>query len=482
MKKTILVILIFIFFVFKSHAEVINDIKVEGNKRISKETIVLFSGIKINQNINDTSLNEIIKNLYSTNFFENISVNFNNGVLIIKVSESPIIQTILFEGIKKQSLIDTLKENLNLKEKNSFADNIFKKDQELITNILRSNGYYFAEVNTKLKTNNNNTIDIIYNVELGDKAYIKSIKFIGDKKIKDRKLRSVILSEEAKFWKIISNKKFLDIKRINLDEKLLKSYYKNKGYFNVSVESSSAQIINDRDFELIYNINAGEKYYFDKLTLNIPDDYPENSFKNINDILINLNGEPYSFKKIEDILDEIDEIAQTKDFEFVNVKYSEETVGNKLNLNINYQVQNCEKTTLPSKSFDLIYGSGILHHLDLSKCLLELNRLLRANGVIIFMEPLGTNPAINLYRKFTPGSRTSDEHPLIPRDFDFIKSTLGSVTVKYYGFFTLIFFMFYKNSKKSIIFKTLTTLDSWIFKIKFFRFLAWSVLIVAKKN
>ena len=57
MKKTILVILIFIFFVFKSHAEVINDIKVEGNKRISKETIVLFSGIKINQNINDTSLN-----------------------------------------------------------------------------------------------------------------------------------------------------------------------------------------------------------------------------------------------------------------------------------------------------------------------------------------------------------------------------------------------------------------------------------------
>ncbi len=334
MKKIILVILISTFFIFKSQADVVNDIKVEGNKRISKETIVLFSGIKVNQNINDTSLNDIIKNLYSTNFFENVSVNYNDGVLIIKVSESAIIQTILFEGIKKQSLIDTLKENLNLKEKNSFADNIFKKDQELITNILRSNGYYFAEVNTKLKNNNNNTIDIIYNVELGDKAYIKSIKFIGDKKIKDRKLRNVILSEEAKFWKIISNKKFLDIKRINLDEKLLKNYYKNKGYFNVSVESSSAKIINDRDFELIYNINAGEKYYFDKLTLNLPDDYPENSFKNINDTLISLNGEPYSFKKIEDILDEIDEIAQTKDFEFVNVKYSEETVGNKLNLNI----------------------------------------------------------------------------------------------------------------------------------------------------
>ena len=153
----------------------------------------------------------------------------------------------------------------------------------------------------------------------------------------------------------------------------------------------------------------------------------------------------------------------------------------RLNLNINYQVQNCEKTTLPSESFDLIYGSGILHHLDLSKCMLEINRLLRINGSIVFMEPLGTNPLINLYRKLTPNSRTADEHPLVPKDFNFIKNTLGTVDIKYYGFMSLIFFMFYRNSKKSIVFKLLTIIDDWIFKIKFFRFLAWSVLIIAKK-
>ncbi len=97
------------------------------------------------------------------------------------------------------------------------------------------------------------------------------------------------------------------------------------------------------------------------------------------------------------------------------------------------------------------------------------------------MEPLGTNPLINLYRKLTPGSRTVDEHPLVFRDFDFIKNTLGVITIKYYGFMSLIFFIFYGNSKKSIVFKMLTVLDSWIFKLKFLRFLAWSVLIVAKK-
>ena len=98
------------------------------------------------------------------------------------------------------------------------------------------------------------------------------------------------------------------------------------------------------------------------------------------------------------------------------------------------------------------------------------------------MEPLGTNPLINLYRKLTPKSRTIDEHPLISKDFDFIKNTFGTITVKYYGFTSLIFFMFYRNSKKSISFKLFSTLDSWIFKIKFLRFLAWSVLIIAKKS
>ena len=95
--------------------------------------------------------------------------------------------------------------------------------------------------------------------------------------------------------------------------------------------------------------------------------------------------------------------------------------NNELNLNIQYQVQNCEKTTLSSNSFDVIYGSGILHHLDITKSIKELKRLLKTNGSLVFMEPLGTNPFINLYRKLTPGSRTIDEHPLVFKDFDFIK-------------------------------------------------------------
>ena len=149
---------------------------------------------------------------------------------------------------------------------------------------------------------------------------------------------------------------------------------------------------------------------------------------------------------------------------------------------VDYRVENCESTKLNSNEYDLIYGAGILHHLDLKKSLNELNRLIGKNGTIIFIEPLGTNPIINLYRKLTPRARSSDEHPLSFGDINFIKDLFDEVDIKYYGFFTLVFLPFYKSTKNSKFFSFLSQIDRIFLKIPLFRFLAWSILIKAKKN
>ena len=78
-----------------------------------------------------------------------------------------------------------------------------------------------------------------------------------------------------------------------------------------------------------------------------------------------------------------------------------------------------------------IRDRGILHHLDFSKCLDEISRILKPDGSMIFVEPLGTNPLINLYRKFTPNSRSIDEHPLIAKDFRTLKEKFKDVEIKY---------------------------------------------------
>ena len=152
------------------------------------------------------------------------------------------------------------------------------------------------------------------------------------------------------------------------------------------------------------------------------------------------------------------------------------------NLQIDYSVDNCEETKFKAEKFDLVFGSGILHHLNLKRSVSEINRILKNNGEMVFLEPLGTNPLINFYRKLTPKARSIDEHPFLKKDFDFIESLFEQVTIKYYGFFTLVFFLFYKNPQKSIIFKIISKLDYYFFKIKYFKRFAWSVLIIAKKN
>ena len=98
---------------------------------------------------------------------------------------------------------------------------------------------------TKVKDNKNNSVDIIYEFDLKERAKIQKINFIGKKIFKDSKLRNLIVSEENKPWKFITANKYLDQNRIDLDKNLLTNYYKSKGYYNVLIKSSTAKVIDN---------------------------------------------------------------------------------------------------------------------------------------------------------------------------------------------------------------------------------------------
>ena len=120
--------------------------------------------------------------------------------------------------------------------------------------------------------------------------------------------------------------------------------------------------------------------------------------------------------------------------------------------------------------------------MNLKKAINEIDRVLKNTGEMVFYEPLGTNPIINFYRKLTPKSRSTDEHPFLEKDFNLIKSLFKNVEIKYYGFFTLVFFLFYRKPENSIFFKMFCKIDRYFFKIKYFKNFAWSIMIIAKKN
>jgi outer membrane protein insertion porin family len=318
-----------------SLADNLKKINIDGNQRITNETIIVFSNIKLDQNINDQVLNKILKSLYETNFFKDVKIKFDNGILNIKVEENPIVQTIKINGIKAKKIKDVILDNLVLKEKQSFIPSTAKNDITLVKNSLKQIGYYFVTVELSEVKNDNNTIDLVYDINLGKKASISSIKFIGDKKIKDRKLRNIITTEEDKFWKFVSNRKYLDQSRLNLDVRLLNNFYKNKGFYSVDIKSTFASFKDKNNFELIFNINAGNKFFFNELSLELPDNYDRQNFNDIQKILDKLQDSLYSLRKIELILKEIDKIIATTQYEFINASIDERIIeDNKLNIKI----------------------------------------------------------------------------------------------------------------------------------------------------
>ena len=340
--KIIKINFFFIFITAVVFADIINNIKVSGNKRISDQTIIVYGDIELNKEYNEIELNDILKNLYETNFFKTININIESTTLNIIIEENPIIESISINGIKKKSLREELLAEVSLKERTSFIETLFLRDINLITNLIKRYGYYFVKIeNSKIYNKELNTVNISYDITLGPKAKIANIEFIGDKKIKDRKLRSLITSEEDKFWKFISNNSYLEEGRIKLDNRLILNYYKNNGYYYASVENSFVEFLDDGTFKLIFNINAGKKYFFNDFNLAMPASYDRDKFTSIISGFSKLKNKPYSPLKLNKVLNQIDKIALLREFQFINSSF-EETVIDKERINISIKLEDSE--------------------------------------------------------------------------------------------------------------------------------------------
>ena len=312
------------------YSEIVNNINVIGNNRVSDETIINFSGIEKGNDVSDKILNESLKELYKTNFFELVKLKLDKNDLTIIVKEYPVIEQIIVNGVKAQKNIKKIKDSMKLKEKNPYIESIVKEDLNRILNTFKKNGFYFVKIDTKIEKNPNDTVNIIFDIDQGDKATINEIKFIGDKKFKDRKLRSVITSEEDKPWKFITRKKYLDIERVNLDKRLLKNFFLDKGYYQVEITDAYSQILNQKDFVLTYNINAGEKFIFGDFELILPTEFDSKKFKDLEKFFKKIKNEKYSYRDIEKILDKIEKIALNQNYEFIDAKVTEKINDNKI--------------------------------------------------------------------------------------------------------------------------------------------------------
>ena len=201
-KKIVILSVFFLNFIFLNlHSEIIKDVKVSGNKRISEETIKVYGNIKIGEDYNESNLNSILQDLYKTNFFENINVEIKNNILLIQVQEYKSINQLIFIGEESKKIREQIIKLISLKEKSSFIKTNLSNDISIIKKLYSSIGFNNTKIETKINRIDDDNLDLIFEIKKDKKTKISSINFIGDKKIRDKKLREIIASEKHNFGK-----------------------------------------------------------------------------------------------------------------------------------------------------------------------------------------------------------------------------------------------------------------------------------------
>ena len=348
------VIILVLAFNSQASSNVIEQFNIEGNQRISDNTIILFTQVNVGEAITNDDLNIILNNLYNTKYFNDISLSLENNILNIFVEEFPVIQKINYNGIKSNKILENITANRLLKDKSPYNLFALNKEQERILNQIKELGYYNSKIETTLETLDENLVNINFNIKLGDKSKIKKITFIGNKVFKDSKLKRLIASSEYKFWKIISGRKYLNENLIKLDKRLLKNYYLNNGYYNVKINSSFAKLVKENEFEVIFNIDSEQKIFFGDIKLDLPSDFDEENFSKLKKLFSNLKGEPYSINQIDKILDEIDLITLQEQYQFIKATVEENLISN--NINLIFKIQESDKYYVEKIN---IYGNSI---------------------------------------------------------------------------------------------------------------------------
>jgi outer membrane protein insertion porin family len=245
-----------------------SDIKIFGNKSISKETILNFTDSK-KETLNTEELNSFQKKLFETNFFSKIDVRISGNNVSIYLVENPLIEYVLISGLEKRDdLKKEIEKILTLKENNIFSETFLNNDTKSIYGFLSSIGYLRSNVEYTVNKIPNDKVNIFLNIKLNQQFFVKNIFFIGDKKLSTSTLKSTISTSQDSWFSIFSNSAIPSVERVSYDISLLKKLYLSKGYYDVQISNGSIDVIDKKHANVTFVINAGSKYFFEKSLIN----------------------------------------------------------------------------------------------------------------------------------------------------------------------------------------------------------------------
>jgi outer membrane protein insertion porin family len=304
-----------------SPENIIKKIEVFGAKRINPNSVVAFSGLSLGQKITEDSLDLALKNLYKTNFFNDIYINDDDSVLKIHVQENPTIKQVAFEGNKDVADSD-LSSMLGLSSGDIFVKNKVDKATNIMLQNYRKNGNFNASVEPKVIQLDQNKINLVFEIDEGNEVLVRKIVFQNNKEFKSYELKNIISTKETAWWKFLESADVYDPTRIDYDKELLRQHYLNSGFVDYKLNSVISEMTAEKDgFFITYNLKEGDRYAFGDNTTKsyIALNDAEEDMNEIDKLLESQKGEWYSVSTVESTVKKITNIYEKHGYAFVEV-------------------------------------------------------------------------------------------------------------------------------------------------------------------
>ena len=299
----------------KAHTQetLVSSINVDGNKRISSDTIVSLSKVQVGSAYSPTQLNSALQSIKKSSYFKTVDISLVNNILNINVIENPTINSISFEGNKTLSDIN-LNELITSKQRQTLLISQVEKDTDKIATAYADTGRISAIVTPKVIELSDNRVDLVFEITEGRITEVEKITFTGNRVFSDLRLKGVIATKQAGiFRRFIKSDTFVKDK-LDYDIDLLRNFYINKGFIDFEVQSS-VELTREKDAFLInYNIKEGQKYSFSEIKFDTSKlNIDEKSLVKINRIK---NGSKYDRRRVTKLIDEIDIYLAKNGFSF----------------------------------------------------------------------------------------------------------------------------------------------------------------------
>ncbi|WP_041796236.1 outer membrane protein assembly factor BamA [Pararhodospirillum photometricum] len=297
---------------------VVQRIVIEGTQRIESETVRTYLSLHEGEPYDPAKADRSLKELFETGLFSDVTMNQDAGVLTVKVVENPIINRIAFEGNRRIEQ-DALEKEIQLRPRVVYTRVKVQEDVQRILELYRRSGRYAVSVEPKIIQQEQNRVDLVFEINEGPSTTVKRIAFIGNQKYSDADLREVVETSESAWYRFLSSTDSYDPDRLNYDRELLRRYYLKHGYADFEVKSAVAELSPDKEsFFLTFTVSEGERYRFGQINV-------ETTLEALNPEVLRAEldlkaGDWYNADKVEKTVQKLTDKVGTLGYAFVDVR------------------------------------------------------------------------------------------------------------------------------------------------------------------